>query len=380
MQTVQPSIVIGAYTWDQDRFPRDEFQIRTAELHRAMDANGWRALLIYGDAREHSTLAYFSNFTPRLRWALALFPREGEPRLLASMSSRDVPAMKLMTFIPDVHSGWTWETAFDPWLARLAGSEPIDIAGVHLDQMRPVLHRSLEKSVGNRFRLHSADAVLGAPRTLRPRELSQLREACNVARVAAEAFGRAWREGRGVEAAALEAELTARRMAAQDVRTLVSFDGGRTLSPFRGAFDAKSDPLLGYVAVKHMGYWAELFVQADERAGDLARRAQAALDAMVQAAAPGMTAGELHAKAMAALAPLDLHPVLSGSAGRRIGFSTSEGGELRAGSGDVLKPGDVYALHAGARDNAAGVVASAMIAITAKGAEVLLGAPETARS
>jgi Xaa-Pro aminopeptidase len=164
------------------------------------------------------------------------------------------------------------------------------------------------------------------------------------------------------------------------VRTLVSFDGGRTLSPFRGAFDAKSDPLLGYVAVKHMGYWAELFVQADERAGDLARRAQAALDAMVQAAAPGMTAGELHAKAMAALAPLDLHPVLSGSAGRRIGFSTSEGGELRAGSGDVLKPGDVYALHAGARDNAAGVVASAMIAITAKGAEVLLGAPETARS
>src|SRR3954451_15141650 len=176
MQTVQPSIVIGAYTWDQDRFPRDEFQIRTAGLHRAMDANGWKAVLIYGDTREHSTLAYFSNFTPRLRWALALFQREGEPRLLASMSSRDVPAMKLMTFIPDVHSGWTWETAFDPWLARLTGSEPIDIAGVHLYQMRPALYGSLEKSLGNRFRLHSADAVLATPRTLRPRELSQLRE------------------------------------------------------------------------------------------------------------------------------------------------------------------------------------------------------------
>src|SRR5262249_1884389 len=157
---------------------------------------------------------------------------------------RDVPAMKLMTWIPDVMSGWTWDTAFDPWLARFAGTEPIDIGGVHLDQMRPALHRSLEKSLGNRFHLHSADAVLGVPRVLRPRERSQVRDACVVVRSAAETFQRAWREGMGVEAAALEAELTARRMAAQDVRTLVSFDGGLTLSPFRGDFNAKSDVLL----------------------------------------------------------------------------------------------------------------------------------------
>jgi Xaa-Pro aminopeptidase len=379
MQTVQPSIVIGAYTWDQDRFPRDEFQIRIAELHRAMDANGWKAALIYGDAREHSTLAYFSNFTPRLRWAMALFPREGEPRLLASMSSRDVPAMKLMTWIPDVLSGWTWETAFDPWLARLTGSEPIDIGGVHLDQMRPALFRSFEKSLGNRFRLHSADAVLAAPRVLRPRERSQVRAACSAVGTAAEAFVRAWAEGIGVEAAALEAELIARRLAAQDVRTLVSFDGGRTLSPFRGSFEAKSDPLLGYVAVKHMGYWAELFVHAGN-AGDLARRAQAALDAMLQAAGPNVAAGELYTKALAALAPHPLHPVLSGSVGRRIGYSSNEGGELRAGTRDTLKSGEVYALHAGARDEATGAVASAMIAITGKGAEVLLRAPELSRS
>ena len=92
-----------------------------------MDANGWKAVLIYGDANEHSALAYFTNFVPRLRWGMALIPREGEPRLLASMSSRDVPAMKLMTFIPDVLSGWNWDTAFDPWLAKLTGDDPMDI-------------------------------------------------------------------------------------------------------------------------------------------------------------------------------------------------------------------------------------------------------------
>ena len=39
---------------DQDRLPRDEFQIRMDALYRAMDANGWKAVLIYGDAAELS--------------------------------------------------------------------------------------------------------------------------------------------------------------------------------------------------------------------------------------------------------------------------------------------------------------------------------------
>ena len=121
MQTVHPSIIIGAYTLDQNRLPTDEFQIRRADLDKAMDRNGWKAMFLYGDAREHSVIAYYTGFVPRVRWAMALMPREGEPRLLVSMSSRDVPAMKLMTWIADVHSGWQWEGAFDPWLARLQG-------------------------------------------------------------------------------------------------------------------------------------------------------------------------------------------------------------------------------------------------------------------
>ena len=75
MRTVQPSIMIGSYTWDQDRLPRDEFQLRMAELHHVMDAKGLKAVFVYGDAAEHSALAYFTNFIPRLRWGMALLPR-----------------------------------------------------------------------------------------------------------------------------------------------------------------------------------------------------------------------------------------------------------------------------------------------------------------
>ena len=104
--------------------------------------------------------------------------------------------------------------------------------------MRPPLAQSLEQSIGNRFRLQAADDAVAAMRTLRPRELSLIHAASRLVQTSAAAFVEAWRLRGGIEAAALEGERTARMMAAQDVRTLMSFDGGRTLSPFRGAFDA----------------------------------------------------------------------------------------------------------------------------------------------
>ena len=363
MRTVHPSIIIGSYIWDQDRVPRDEFQARTADLNRLMDERGWKAMLIYGDAAEHSALGYFSAFTTRLRWGMALIPRQGDPRLLISMSSRDVPAMKLMTWIPDVVSGWTWDTAFDPWLAKLNGDEPMDLGTVGFDLMRPPLFASLQKSIGNRFRLHAADDAVAAVRTLRPREVSQIRAASSVVQVAGAAFTEAWRRGAPVETAALEGERTARMMAAQDVRTLVSFDNGRTLQPFRGSFDQKPEQLLGYIAVKHMGYWADMFVNGISKGRPVLRQSEAALRAVLEQAKPGAPARDLHALATKILAPHPLHPVLSGSIGRCTGLSLNEGGEITHDCSHALKPGDVYSLHVGAADANGGAVVTAMIAI-----------------
>jgi Xaa-Pro aminopeptidase len=385
MRTVHPCTMIGAYGFEQERVPRDEFQIRMRALHTIMDAKGAKAMLVYGDAREHSDLAYFTNFIPRHRWALALLPREGDARLLVSMSSRDMPAQRLMTWIPDVLSAWSWESVFDPWLAGLAGDAAADIGTVRFDLMRPPLMASIEKSLGNRYRLVAADAEVRA-RATRPRELSLIREACAVVRAGADAFLQAWRDGKGSEAAALAGERRARALAAQDVRTLVSFDGGRTLAPFCGAFAPKAPPLLGYIAVKHKGYWAATFVGADAPS-DLDQRAQAALAAALQSAAAGVAAADLFARTTQALGAealgaralgaSALHPVLGGSIGHRIGISDNEGGALRPDARHVLAAGDVYALHVGASDpQAGGAVASAIVAITPDGCEVLVRSPQ----
>jgi len=371
MRTVQPAIMIGSYGWDEDRLPRDEFQLRTAELHRLMDANGWQAMLIHGDAREHRALAYYTNFVPRLRWAMALVPRTGEPRLLVSMSARDVPWMKLMTFIADVRTGWDWAGGFESWLATLPPDGPARIGTLGFDEIAATLHGAVERSLGNRFTLHDAQKLLPTERPLRPREISLMSDAAAMVQEAAGAMAAAWRGGAGAEAASLAGERAARAMAAQDVRTLVSLDGGRSLVPFQANFSARPDPFVGYLAVKQAGFWAELFVTAATRPGALHERALAGLAAAHAAFAPGVEGGAVFAASCAALGTTALHPVLGQSVGRRVGLSLDEGGALTRDSRHKIALGSVYALHVGAVEAGGGALASAMVAVGPRGVRVL---------
>jgi Xaa-Pro aminopeptidase len=374
MQTMQPSIMLGSYVWAQDRLPHDEFVLRLDDLRAAMDRHGWQAVLVYGDAREHAALAHVSNFIPRMRWGMALLPRTGDARLLCSMSTRDLPAMRTMTWIADVHSGWEFEKAFDPWFERLRDERTVELGTIGFDIMAPALHQSVRRSLGDRFRLQRADDFLAIPaRRKRPRELTMIRASCKVLEAAAKTFADSWRGCREPETAALDAERVARSRAAQDVRTLVSLDGGRTLVPFQGGFAKCAGPLVGYIAVKVAGYWADMFMTINDHAATPAsRHAEAALDALVASVRPGAQSGAIYAHAIDALRPFELHPVLGASVGHGIGLSLHEGPEFRAAGDTALVEDGVYTLQVGMADAESGnVLMSAIVHNTARGAEVL---------
>jgi Xaa-Pro aminopeptidase len=379
MRTMQPSVTIGSYTWAQDRLPSDEFQLRLGELRAAMEHNGWPAVLVYGDVRDHGALAYVSNFIPRVRWGMALLPRVGDARLLCAMSTRDLPAMRGLTWIADVRSGMgpEWEKAFDPWLAQLKVEHSMELATLGFDLMSPVLRNAVERSLAGRFTLRRGDEILAVPPApKRPRELTMMRASCRLVEVAAKAFIDGWRRDGEPETAALDAERAARALAAQDVRTLVSLDRGRSLVPFLGSFEKKSGPLVGYLAVKMMGYWADLFVTADTSGTHASRHAEAALDALIAAVRPGARAGDLYAKATAALAPLRLHPALSGSVGHGVGLSLNEQPEFREDADSALAEDGVYTLQIGTAGIEAGnVLLSAIVRNGGRGAEVFLRSP-----
>jgi Xaa-Pro aminopeptidase len=363
MLTTHPSIMLGSYSWDEDRLPRDEFDIRLAPLRDAMASNGWVAMLVYGDAREHQALAYFTNFIPRMRWALALFPAQGEPLLLASMSSRDMPAMHTMTWVPDVKSGWEWKW-FDAFCARLPSGM---LATIGFDLMTPVLFGQVEKTIAGRFTLVEADRIAGDARSAhRPREIALICVASVRAGAAAKKIAERWRAGDDVETATLSGERVARDMAAQDVRTLVSRDGGRTLEPYGALFDDRPKSLLAYVAIKYMGYWAESFVNLLGSPSRAAERATAGLDVLLVGFKPDAAVHDLARSVDAAVGPQ--HPALGRSRGHRIGLSPHEGQGLHVDSAGRIAAQTVYALRVGTFEaESGGAVASAMAWISRSG-------------
>ena len=384
MRTVQPCVTIGSYVWAQDRLPYDEFTLRLDALRATMERNGWPAVLVYGDVREHSGLAFLTSFIPRVRWGMALLPRTGDDRLLCAMSTRDLPAMRTLTWIADVRSGMgpEWEKAFDPWFDGLKGDQAQKLGTLGFDIMAPVLYAAVRRSLGERFGLQRADDIVGIPPgRKRPRELTMMRASCKLLEAAAKTFAESWRRNHEPETAALDAERVARSLAAQDVRALVSLDGGRTLVPFQGRFEKCPGPLVGYLAVKVLGYWADLFVTVDDGSVTAATgHAEAVLDAIIANMRPGARADALHAKAVGALAPYTFHPVLGGSVGHGIGLSLHEGAEFQASSDATLVEDGVYSLQIGAADTKAGnALTSAIVRVTAKEAEVLVRSRPQAR-
>ena len=109
--------------------------------------------------RDHGALAYLSNFIPRVRWGLALLPRSGDPRLLCAMSTRDLPAMRGLTWIADdALRRWTrMGKAFDPWWERLKADQPVELGTLGFDLMAPVLQQTVRHSLDEHFTLRPAD-------------------------------------------------------------------------------------------------------------------------------------------------------------------------------------------------------------------------------
>ena len=157
-------------------------------LHAAMDRNGWPAVLVYGDVREHAALAYLSNFIPRVRWGMALLPRSGrrassvrhEHARSAGDAHPDVDRRRALRHGPGMGKG------FDPWFEPLKAERTVELGTIGFDIMAPVLHQSVQRSLGERFVLRRADDDLTMPpQRKRPRELTMMRASCKLLQTAA---------------------------------------------------------------------------------------------------------------------------------------------------------------------------------------------------
>ena len=376
MLTMHSTLLIGPYDWDSERLPQDEFRERIRNLWTQIAAEGFAAAVVYGDSRNHAELGYLSNFVPKLGPAFMFIPREGEPRLLVSGAPNMLPAARRLTWIEKVEplrdAGKTalqWINESTPAGESASRRRVALIGGT---AMRAALYRPLIEAFGSENAPDVTAVLRALMRDKRPRELVLMREACGVLTAAKNALAEAAGFGVGVTAAILEAERSAYHAGAQDVRTLFSLDGGRTLRPFEGPVDMAVDPLQAYIAVRYAGYWVEGFVFVARSPHPAWTQANEALKAVIQIAKAGTPCRELASLAEERIKPYGPHPMTAGSVGNSIGCFLEEAPQLSATNNDELEAGRVYTLRVGASDGREHhAVASAIIAVRQQGADVL---------
>ena len=285
MRTLHPSLLIGNYDWDPGRLPLAEFQERLAAVCARLGARGLAGLIVHGDALDNGALAYLTGFTPKHGSAFAFVGAGGEVWILAPGGAAMIEAAKRLTWVDDVVAGNRLAERVEAWLAGM-------------DAPRPRLGK-----------VAGARAPAGAMHPIAARL--------------------AYRDRSGNVAAIQAGEREARRLGVADVRTLFSLDGGAVLQPFEGLDDTRTDPLVAYIAVRAAGYWAGGFVTLGEPPSRAREAADAALDAMIEAARPGAARRDLAAAMRPAAIGLTPHPVVRDELGSGLGLSLEEPPMLR---------------------------------------------------
>ena len=174
-----------------------------------------------------------------------------------------------------------------------------------------------------------------------------------------------------VTGAILAGERAANSRGAQDVRTLFSVNGGRTLQPFEMLIERTVDPLQVYVAVRQFNYWAEGFAllsrqplpdrregrgaAAGRRRRDQARRTRRRHGRRIIETGRG---------------PTELIPVTDDAWATSLGWRWKS--RRSRTSAPHSRAGEVYSLKIGLTDGAdQHAIVSAMIAVREGGSDVL---------
>jgi Xaa-Pro aminopeptidase len=253
---------------------------------------------------------------------------------------------------------------------KMGGTAAIDFIG--LDAMRGPARKNVADALGEGWRPGDASRVVEALMLhKRPRELEAIRGACAMLDAARGALEKAHRGGASATAAVLEGEHAAHRLGAQDVRTLFSLDGGRTLVPFPGPSEARSDPLQAYFAVRNHGYWADGMMVVPPAPNKALEQAKRALAALLKECRAGAQASALGRCIDETLAPYSRHPVTASEFGNAMGLSMEKGPKLKQGGDERLEEGEVYSVRVGASGQEGHAIVSAMLHVKAQGAQVL---------
>jgi hypothetical protein len=355
MFSPHPTLLIGPSDWDAKRMPREEFTRRIDALWGA-DPQAERAI-VFGSSRHHAELAYFTNLIPKLGPGVALLSRRGEHRLFVGDAANMIGAARPLTWIAPIR------TLKDVAAGIAAGGAAARSLVIGADTMPVALRRTITEALGGVDATTDATSHVWSQMRRKSRyELDAIDAAVKATGVARKAMREALMAGGGVTDVILAGERAANGAGAQDVRTLFSLDGGRTLRPFFVPVEQQVDPLLAYLAIRRFNYWAECFPMFTTRPGssELYEKTYEAMGSALSAIKAGVGRDEIGQLIAAAMQPYQAHPVIARAFAQRMGLALEE--SPYTDIGETFEESEVYSLRIGATDGSkGGMICSTMI-------------------
>ena len=383
MRTVHPVLKRGGLYWDRDLLPPSGYDARFHRIQAEVAKSGDDAWLVYGDVERYGTLAYFSNFLPRTRSAVALVPREGAPTLLISVGARDVPAAKTLTWIDDVRPF----TKLPRTLVGLIEERSLQRARIGLvsvDELLPIKEWSEIVKALPDLKTVSRTADMNALRASKDaHEIEAIRRAARIVAESLDVCARALAPGKLMREALSQAERHIRANAAEDVRLMAASgeQTGLSMRPLDSRILKAGDSIMVYVAAEVQRYWAEAartFVlgAASDAQRALATQADAALAAMRNAASKGAPVKSLADAAEKALAdPALLASARSYGFGNGVGLDLDETPYVTSESTLTIADNSTLALRIIGHANGLGIAAGETILVRSGQTERLIASP-----
>ncbi len=342
MQLLESTLLTGPYDWDERVLPRGEYEGRLERVRAAMTRAGAAALVVHGHPGNYGALAYVTGFTPKLGAALALVLPGGPLHIFAPGTPKMMDIAKRLTWVEDVRPiGAAAKT-----IAESVG-EGNALATWAFGTLSQGMYSGIAKAVAPRTLLPLDQELEPVRRRKSPREIELMRGAARFLATAADTFAKNVHTGAGVRSAGLAAERAAVAAGAQDARVMASLSPGGAPLPLDAASDERVlDPANAGIVVQNHGYWASGYVTVGRGTSAAQARARETLAAALAGARGGVRLPD-------------------GVAANAIGLSLEEG------LGVPLEAGAVYAVTSSAKEGAETAYASALIAVTDNGCDVL---------
>src|SRR5262245_3718388 len=345
--------------------PKDEFMQRIDALWRTFPEAP--CAIVYGNPAHHAELAYLTNLVPKLEAAIALLMRDGNHEIHLGGGPNMLGSAKPLTWIEDIKPLRGGQA-----IGRRALEARVSFPGVPLmighGYMPTALHQGIDEAIGEQA-LNATTQLWTLMRHPSSHELEAMRESAFALNGAMAAIADARKAGAGVTEAILAGEREANQRGAQDVRTLFSLDGGRTLQPFTTKIETRVDPLQVYVAARRFNYWTEGFLLLSDNRLPVVTKAKELLRQALGAIKPGARPADVAELISAGSKPYRPHPLTAHACLSRMGLALEEPPHTRPGA--TFEHGDIYSVKVGIANGTEHAIVSTVVQVREGGTDII---------